>query len=204
MAGGDGSPEKPLNDSKGCGGVMRIAPLGLLTHFEPAKVMELAARAAALTHGHPSGYLSAASMAAIVRLTLDVPDLAANAQTVKGIVSSWKESGEVIGKIDAALAAARASNGNHRHAIKSLGQGWVGEEALAIALYSALVGGSFAEVLSIASNHDGDSDSTASIAGQLCGASKGLADLPNQWVRQLDVLDILLRLIRQELDEKEI
>jgi ADP-ribosylglycohydrolase len=63
-------------------------------------------------------------------------------------------------------------------------------------LYSALVSQSFPEVLSIAANHDGDSDSTASIAGQLYGASKGLANLPNQWIRRLDVLDILLCLIR--------
>jgi ADP-ribosyl-[dinitrogen reductase] hydrolase len=54
-----------------------------------------------------------------------------------------------------------------------LGQGSVGEEALAIGLYRALAGGSFAETLAIAANHDGDSDSTASIAGQLCGAWHG-------------------------------
>ena len=196
-AGGDGSPEKPLNDSKGCGGVMRVAPLGLLTDFDPAQVAQLAARAAALTHGNPTGYLSAAALAAIVRLTLDVPDLAANALVAATIVSSWKGNEETVAKVNAALAAARAGNRNHRRAIESLGKGWIGEEALAIALYSALVGNSFAEVLSIATNHGGDSDSTASIAGQLYGASKGLADLPNQWVRHLDVRDILLELIRK-------
>jgi ADP-ribosyl-[dinitrogen reductase] hydrolase len=75
----------------------------------------------------------------------------------------------------------------------------VGEEALAIGLYSALVGRTFSEVLSIAANHDGDSDSTASIAGQLDGAANGLADLPNQWVRQLDILDISLKLIGEKI-----
>jgi ADP-ribosylglycohydrolase len=198
-AGGRGSPEKPLNDSKGCGGVMRVAPLGLLRDFEPAKLAELAARAAALTHGHPSGYLSAAAMAVIVRLSLDDSDLAANAETARDIVSKWKGSGETVAKIDGALVAARAGNKRHRETIKSLGEGWVGEEELAIGLYSALVGRSFPEVLSIAANHDGDSDSTASIAGQLYGAANGLADLPNQWVRELDILDISLRLIGENI-----
>ena len=32
----------------------------------------------------------------------------------------------------------------------------MGEEALAIGLYAALVGGSFTETLAIAANHDGD------------------------------------------------
>ena len=58
--GGKGTPSRPLNDSKGCGGVMRVAPIGLLTPLDPAHVADLAASAAALTHGHPSGYISAA------------------------------------------------------------------------------------------------------------------------------------------------
>jgi ADP-ribosyl-[dinitrogen reductase] hydrolase len=198
-AGGRGSPEKPINDSKGCGGVMRVAPLGLLRELAPTEVAELAARAAALTHGHPSGYLSAAAMAAIVRLSLDDSNLAANAEAARDIVSKWKGSGETVARIDGALAAARTDNESHRKAVKSLGEGWVGEEALAIGLYSALVGRTFSEVLSIAANHDGDSDSTASIAGQLYGAANGLADLPNQWVRQLDILDISLKLIGEKI-----
>ena len=77
-----------------------------------------------------------------------------------------------------------------------LGEGWVGEEALAIALYAALRGRSFPEVLAIAANHDGDSDSTASIAGQLYGAWKGISELPHLWVRRLDVFDAMMPLAR--------
>ncbi len=46
-----------------------------------------------------------------------------------------------------------------------------------------------------AANHDGDSDSTAAIAGQLWGAAHGISALPHAWVRQLDVLDELLGLV---------
>jgi ADP-ribosylglycohydrolase len=46
----------------------------------------------------------------------------------------------------------------------------------------------------IAANHDGDGDSTASIAGQIYGAWRGLADLPNRWIRRIDVLVPLLTL----------
>ena len=94
-----------------------------------------------------------------------------------------------------------ASPGNDHHdAIVRLGEGWVGEEALAIGLYSAIVAADFRQAVRIASNHGGDSDSTASIAGQIHGAWKGLAGIPNAWIRRLDVLDPLLdvagRLIR--------
>ena len=42
---------------------------------------------------------------------------------------------------------------------------------------------------SLTANHDGDSDSTASIAGQLFGAWKGVSDIPHAWVRRLDVIE---------------
>ena len=60
-----GTIEQPLNDSKGCGGVMRVAPIGLVADDEQA-AFRLACEAAAITHGHPSGYYSAGCFAAIV------------------------------------------------------------------------------------------------------------------------------------------
>jgi ADP-ribosyl-[dinitrogen reductase] hydrolase len=68
-----------------------------------------------------------------------------------------------------------------------------------VGIYAALAGQSFREVFAIASNHDGDSDSTASIAGQLHGAWKGKADLPQPWVEQLDVIDPVMRLVTELL-----
>ena len=80
-----------------------------------------------------------------------------------------------------------------------MGEGWIGEEALAVGVYAALAGQSFREVFAIAANHDGDSDSTASIAGQLYGAWKGMTDLPQSWVEQLDVFDPAMRLVTELL-----
>ncbi|MBS4024330.1 MAG: ADP-ribosylglycohydrolase family protein [Clostridia bacterium] len=54
-----GTIDKPINDSKGCGGVMRVAPVGLFCRKDEA--FRIASECAALTHGHPSGYLSARS-----------------------------------------------------------------------------------------------------------------------------------------------
>jgi len=79
-------------------------------------------------------------------------------------------------------------------AIARLGLGWTGEEAVAIATYAALTGSSFEEVVARAANHDGDSDSTAAIAGQLWGAAYGTGSLPHAWARRLDVFDEVLGL----------
>ena len=58
-----GTIESPINRSKGCGGVMRVAPIALYYHGKGKSqkaVALLAARAAAITHGHPLGYIPAA------------------------------------------------------------------------------------------------------------------------------------------------
>jgi ADP-ribosylglycohydrolase len=73
-AGGGGTPENPINDSKGCGGVMRTGVVGLMPEMTSERAFRVGARIAALTHGHPSGYLPAGLMAATIRgLLEDLP-----------------------------------------------------------------------------------------------------------------------------------
>ena len=74
------------------------------------------------------------------------------------------------------------------------------EEALAIGLYAAMVANSFEACIELAANHDGDSDSTASIAGQLWGARHGLAETQNDVVSRLDVLEPLFDVFREWAD----
>ncbi len=61
-----GTLEQPLNDSKGCGGVMRVAPIGLMARDEKA-AFDFGCEVAAITHGHPSGYYSAGCFAAVIQ-----------------------------------------------------------------------------------------------------------------------------------------
>ncbi len=187
-AGGWGTPVERINDSKGCGGVMRVAPIGLIREWSPEQCFDVAARSAAITHGHPSGFWSAAAMAAIVRTLLDGEELHHAAERSIYFLADKPEHHETTNAIQDALKAAQSGSTDHTGNVEKLGEGWVGEEALAIALYAALSGGTFAEVLAIGANHDGDSDSTASIAGQLYGTWRGFSDLHHAWVRRLDVL----------------
>ena len=190
-AGGWGELNRRINDSKGCGGVMRVAPIGLRSDWSEGQVFELAARAAAITHGHPAGYLSAGAAAVMVRVMVDGRSL----QEALGVAAKHLAADEdaqetltaIIGVFEEPardMLMADVSEGR-------LGEGWVGEEALAIALYSVVASDDFKEVMRIAANHNGDSDSTASIAGQLFGVQHGLSRIPWSWVSRLDVLDAL-------------
>jgi ADP-ribosylglycohydrolase len=77
-------------------------------------------------------------------------------------------------------------------AIESQGGGWVGNEALAISLYCALVsGGDFMHGVRLAVNHSGDSDSTGSITGNILGALRGEHSIPLEWLEHLELMDVI-------------
>ena len=69
--GGNGTLTHKINDSKGCGGVMRVAPIGL--YYTPAdldatRIDLLGAEAGALTHSHELGWIPCAGLVHMVRL----------------------------------------------------------------------------------------------------------------------------------------
>jgi ADP-ribosylglycohydrolase len=170
---------------------MRTAPLGFLGDgCSDADVYALGVAAAALTHGHPDGFAPAGVMALAVRQLIDraswrdVIEAGVRAVHVHPTATGTRSLLKAIGAALDSDAGARAS--------ASFGQGWVGDEALAVGLHAAASAESFSEAIEVAANHDGDSDSTASIAGQLYGAKHGLAALPAEAVYRLEVLEPLL------------
>jgi ADP-ribosyl-[dinitrogen reductase] hydrolase len=197
--GGSGTIAEPINDSKGCGGVMRVAPIGLFTILRSEEAFRLGAAAAALTHGHPSGYLSAGTMATLVRRLIDGTSLTKAVEGSCVILSGYPNYHETLAAIRQALTLV-GNRVDHATVIERFGGGWVGEEALAIALYAVLSATSFVEAIQIAANHGGDSDSTASLGGQLWGVQHGLAGMPHGWIKKLDVLQPCLHLLRQATD----
>lgn len=193
-----GSIEVPINASKGCGGVMRVAPIGLVREYSVAQAFDLGARAAAQTHGHPEGYLPAGALAAIVRGLVEGQSLAAAATVALELLSGRAESAVTRQALQAALRAVDGVRGREIRPedVARLGEGWVGEEALAIGVYAAATGGTYARVIQIAANHSGDSDSTASIAGQLFGAGHGAGEIPAEWEAGLDCAAEVLEVAR--------
>ena len=201
--GATGTPENPINNSKGCGGVMRVAPVGLWLGLSDEEAFELATRCAAQTHGHPSGNLAAGALASIIRNLLRGLEPGRCVARSIEIARNWPGADEIVSAIERACTLARQGTADDASAIAALGKGWVGDEALAIALYSVLVASDFADAVRVASNHSGDSDSTASIAGQIHGAWKGLGGIPHTWIRQLDVIDPLLDVAGRIIDAPE-
>lgn len=181
-----GTPTEQINGSKGCGGVMRVAPVGLIA----GDPFEMGCALAALTHGHPTGYLAAGAFALIIHDLFHgslLRDAIANA---RNILSEQEDAEETMAAIDGALRAANTLRPT-AESVESLGQGWIAEEALAIALFCALVADDFRSGVLLAVNHSGDTDSTGSMTGQLLGVQGGVGVIPMDWLDELEGRDVI-------------
>ena len=188
-----GSIEKPINNSKGCGGIMRVAPVGLVLAGENERAFTTGCNLAAITHGHPSGYLSAGFFASLISdLVVAIPlDQALQNATV--ILQKQAGMEETLFAVQNAITLyneskilLKSSPEKIPQFIEKLGSGWVGEEALAISLFCCLLyPDDFEKGVLAAINHSGDSDSTGSITGNILGLINGLNKIPEAWITNL-------------------
>ena len=192
--------ERAGNDSKGCGGVMRSAPVGLWCArldegASPERVarhaLELGALLAGLTHGHPTGRLAAGALAALVALIAHGESLTSAIARVKVLLRRYPGHAETLAAMMRAEVLAGAGVPRAETVI-DLGEGWVADEALAIALLCALTAPDYESGVRLAVNHDGDSDSTAAITGNLLGAMHGVEAIPKRWLISLELRRVII------------
>jgi ADP-ribosylglycohydrolase len=198
------------NDSKGCGGVMRVAPVGMFAWHERnhegtgRRCFELGCGVSGLTHGHITGKLTAGVFAVLVFELLQgntleralfhakrLLDDGAPRQSADGFDQRAVEYAETWSAIEHAIQLAASPEKPSPHQVAKLGEGWVAEEALAISIYCALVARDFEEGVSLAVNHSGDSDSTGAITGNLLGASLGVDAIPSRWKKPLELKRVI-------------
>lgn len=189
------------NDSKGCGGIMRVAPMALLSAgymtrgicFYPIEEMDKAgAETARVTHKHPLGFLPAAMLTHLLYKLAPMPVETVKEgfrqlvqETIDALDNIYKgeyeEEKRILAHITRKAAALADNNRDDAENIHQLGEGWTGEESWAIALYCALRHiDSVEDAIIAAVNHDGDSDSTGSICGNIMGTIYGYEAIKRQ------------------------
>ena len=189
-----GSVRTPVNDSKGCGTVMRIAPAGLVFKHSRYTAFKEGVDLSAITHGHPSGYLSGGLLSSIIADLSNGLDLQQSILKGLEILQEWEGYEEVYRKVNLAKEVHRkfAYEDITNNEIRMLGEGWVAEEALAISLLCALrYPNDFKKAVTVAINHSGDSDSTGAITGNLVGLMVGKDKIPKEWIENLMYKDIV-------------
>jgi len=183
--------DRPVNDSKGCGGLMRVAPIGLAMHPEAA--FEEGVEAAALTHGNPSGTLPAGFLACLVSRLRAAESLAGGISFAMDELKKRKDGGETSDAVQCAIRLA-SSRVSADEGVRELGEGRIAPEALSISLFCALrAGDDFRKGVLAAVNHGGDSDSTGCIAGAILGTLLGIDAVPPEWIPAVENAEMLQR-----------
>ena len=186
--------EKVQNYSKGCGGIMRVAPMALLiagywsrgkSFYNVPHMDEAGAEVAAVTHKHPLAFLPSAMLTHLIYrvIRMEENDIIANMadialETIDALDNiyqgEYEEDKRYLANLTRMAVKLAANDKSDAENIRMLGEGWTGEEAWAIALYCAVRHvGSIEEALIAAVNHDGDSDSTGAVCGNIMGAIYG-------------------------------
>lgn len=205
------------NNSKGCGGIMRTAPVALYgavwrnkPECEPLKgripnikdVDMLAADAAEITHQHPLGWLPSSLEAHVIYRIMQndnptVDDFKAYlSEGYDMLLSLYPNEApsitELRALIDKALCLVDSPVSDVEN-IEAIGEGWTGDEALAMAIYcTSKYFNNFEQAMIASVNHKGDSDSTGAITGNILGAVVGYDAIPQSFKDNLELHDVIL------------
>lgn len=182
--------ESGIAHSKGCGSAMRVAPVGYLYQHDTEKLVEVARASGVITHGHPAAVAASIAAAYLVKLALDGVHPREYMRRVLEITDGISEAFD-----QAIYRAGQAHFASEEHALKHIGQGWTGEEAVALALWCVIqYSDDYVACVRRAANTNGDSDSIACIGGGISAARLGLEVIPAAWRARCENRDYLVNL----------
>jgi len=188
MERGDHWSESGVSRSKGCGSAMRAAPIGYLYQNDPEKLKKVAHASGICTHGHQTGDAACIGSAYLVKLALDGIEPEEMIPALLNFTSGISdEFDNAVLKVNECIYW-----NDEEKALEYLGKGWIGEEAVALALYCFLkYPDDYNKAVLRGANTDGDSDSIACIAGAISGAFLGMKAIPQEWVKNIEKTEYL-------------
>ena len=191
-----------INNSQGCGGIMRIAPIALFAgnpdiEEQYEAYAKEAGKAAMHTHKHPLGYIPAAFLSLFINKVMPYAYVTwqqlveASNECIAAMRDLYPEEQKHIDYLADLIKKATMlskSKKSDNEAISEIGEGWVAEETLAIALYCVFkYPGDFEKAIVAAVNHSGDSDSTGAVTGNISGAIVGYDAIPQYYKENLEL-----------------
>ena len=178
-------------DSKGCGSAMRVAPIGYFYQNSPENLKRVALSSGIITHGHPATQAASVAAAYMIKLALDGIHPSEWIELLSEIASGISdEFDEVLQRVPT-----MEKMEDRATALQLIGGGWVGDEAVAMALYCVRqYPDDYVATVRLAANISGDSDSVACIAGGISAARLGLDAIPKTWQENCENQQYLLDL----------
>jgi ADP-ribosyl-[dinitrogen reductase] hydrolase len=169
--------ESSDRQAAGNGGVMRVAPVGLRHHDDPAELLRVAELATAVTHCDPRCTHSAATVAAAVAGLLHGRPARAAAlealDALPGADPEFRHVVEVLPSLELDDLPIRSGRIGYTLTCAAVGLWAAGQE------------GPLEETLLAVTNAGGDADTNGAVAGALLGARSGVEALPQRWLERV-------------------
>lgn len=177
------NPYKSCLSKKICSNLMWTVPVGLALPAEDAFKMGL--EFAAISPNHPSEYLPAGFVAALIAYILAGVTLRDALDLCRNQLITYTGYKEILELVDESIYLSYGFEKADR-VIERIGAGRSGRGALAIAIYCSLkYAYNFKQGVVAAVTHLGQSDSAGSITGAILGALLGDEALPMDWIVKL-------------------
>lgn len=164
-------PTDPHSAGNGC--IMRLAPVAIYFHGDPAATENHAAQSARTTHGAETCLDASRFFAGVLHRALD-------GRTKEEILAGGAERFSGCAEIEALAGGAY----RRRDAEGVRGTGYV-VDSLRAALWCFARTRTFAEAVLLAANLGDDADTTAAVCGQVAGAHYGERAIPPHWLDRL-------------------
>ena len=183
---------------------MRIAPIPLYYngkmkeyHDNSKTTVMVAGEVARITHKHPLGFLPAALLAHLIGRLLSTESptsyqitqyLNEGVLLLGDIYPNYSKEIDTVEHLVEKAGSLAVSTLTDAEAIKQLGEGWVAEETLAIAIFCVMrYPNDFEKAIVASVNHSGDSDSTGAVTGNIMGAICGYEAIPSYYKENLEL-----------------
>ncbi|MBI4424176.1 MAG: ADP-ribosylglycohydrolase family protein [Elusimicrobia bacterium] len=167
--------------SKGCGSVMRTAPIAYYYEGRPGRLREAAEAIGRCTHAHPSAVAATLAVTEAAACALAAIPPAEWPARLRGAVGGLHaDVDRVLEELPAAAAVVAPQEAFLR--VAGAHGGSTADEVFGVACLAVLRHpGDFRAALRFAVNHSGDSDSIGCVAGALHGALLGVEGIPEEW-----------------------
>ena len=206
-SGRKGTLDDRINDSKGCGGVMRLSPIAIYyaynNKYSIDEISMLGTESSAITHGHDMSMLASYHLTNLLVRIIRSPNRSLQENVRDSLtdtinkLSSLNYVEDYKQLIEKSIELSKL-NKNDRECIHELGEGWIAEEAVAIAIFASLkYSNKPKEALLCSVNHKGDSDSTGMITGIILGLYlDDVLEFEDLFIK-IDVYNIVLQLMEK-------
>ncbi len=198
-----GTIKNRINNNKGCGSVMRAAPIGLYFCRNEKTAFQIGCESGALTHGHTDAILASGYFAYLISGIIQDGNI--REVVMEGLAHLKKIEGHenCYNKIKQAILLG-GDDLKPAEAMNEIGEGYTADEAIALAIYLAVkFDGDYEAAIITASKYEGNKDSIGSICGNMMGAYLGDYEIPYKWIQKLELSELIIYGADKILDRVE-